>query len=782
MNVDTTARLDITGMTCASCAMRIEKKLNKLDGVTATVNYATEQASATFDADVVQPSDLVSVIAGIGYGATLVAQPTPDENPRAGNALLEGEEAEEGDVDEIAGALRDPSFDPHLESLRQRLLISTLLSVPVLVLSMIPGLQFENWQWLALTLASPVVVWGGWPFHRAAAMNLRHRATTMDTLISVGTLAAYLWSLYALFFGMAGMAGMQMGFELTLRRDSSAEHLYLEVASTVIVFLLAGRYFEARAKKQSGSALRALLNLGAKSAALLEPDGSERLIPIRALRVGSRFVVRPGEKIATDGVVETGRSAVDASMLTGESAPVEVGEGSVVAGATLNVGGRIVVRATQVGSNTVLAQMIKLVEDAQSGKAPIQRIADRVSAIFVPIVIAASLATLAFWLLRGDSTRTAFTAAVAVLIIACPCALGLATPTALLVGTGRAAQQGVLIKGPEILESTRRIDTVVFDKTGTITTGRMTLINVDVDPACTRSSNEVLTFAGALEQASEHPVGKAIAAGAIAVCEMHAAPGLTRLPNVEQFTNHAGMGVEGIVSGHRVIAGRVAFLKAQLVILSPFIEQAVASVEQSGASAVVVSIDGQAVGALGVADSPKPTSEQAVRMLKRMGLRTVLLSGDNEVVANAVASTVGIDEVIAGVLPAGKVDHVRALQASGHVVAMVGDGVNDAPALAQADLGIAMGTGTDAAIEAADITLVRGDLLAVADAITISRRTLRTIKVNLFWAFAYNILAIPLAASGYLNPLIAGAAMALSSVFVVSNSLRLRRPEVATAM
>jgi P-type Cu+ transporter len=777
-------RLDITGMTCASCAARIEKRLNKTPGVDATVNYATEQATVRFN-EASSPETLIKTITAIGYGATLhtpeapeapeapdssvsqqeLASPSTYSSPLAPTSITRITDTDQPTSSTTTETDRDVQAALHLTQLRLRLVISALLAAPVVVLSMIPGAQFRNWQWLALTLASPVVVWGGWPFHRAAAMNARHGATTMDTLISVGTLSAYLWSLYALFFGHAGMVGMKMGFELTLKRDSSAEHLYLEVASAVIVFLLAGRYFETRAKRQAGAALRALLSLGAKDATLLAADNSEHKVPIGSLVVGSRFVVRPGEKIATDGRIVSGNSAIDTSLLTGESVPVEAGIGDRVTGATLNLNGRLVVEATQVGANTALAQMARLVEDAQSGKAPVQRLADRVSAVFVPVVILLSLATLAYWLIKGEGGRTAFTAAVAVLIIACPCALGLATPTALLVGTGRAAQMGIVIKGPEILESTRRVDTIVLDKTGTVTTGRMTLINSYAVKGI--DAGELLGLVGALEHASEHPVAKAITNAAT---ERFGA-----LRPVDGFTNFEGLGVQGTVDGKLVLAGKPALLTQHQIALPLDLTAELASAQQSGQTAIVAAVDGQAVGLFAIADTPKPTSAEAIAQLKALGLRPILLTGDNAVVAKTVAASVGINEVIADVLPADKVARIKELQSQGRVVAMVGDGVNDAAALAQADLGLAMGTGTDAAIEAADITLVRGDLRAAADAIKLSRRTLSTIKVNLFWAFAYNIAAIPLAATGYLNPLIAGAAMACSSVFVVSNSLRLRR-------
>jgi Cu+-exporting ATPase len=634
---------------------------------------------------------------------------------------------------------------------------------------MIPALQFENWQWLILGLATPVILWGAWPFHRAAWANLRHGTATMDTLVSLGTLAAWLWSLYALFLGDAGMSGLRMTFELIPQNGEGTDHIFLEVGAVVTVLVLAGRWLEARAKRRAGAALTALLKLGAKDVAVLGDDGTERRVEIEQLGVGDRFVVRPGEKVATDGVVEEGTSAVDESLLSGEAVPVEKQPGDEVAGASVNAGGRLVVRATKVGADTALAQIAQLVTDAQTGKAPVQRLADRISGVFVPVVIGLSLATLAFWLGSGRDVTFAFTAAVAVLIIACPCALGLATPTALLVGTGRGAQLGLLIKGPEILESTRRADTIVLDKTGTVTTGRMTLGDVVLADGAGRS--DVLRLAGAVEDASEHPIAQAVARAA--------RQELGALPAVHAFVNHDGLGVEGVVEGSRVQVGRPSLMAEWGLRVPARLQDARRAAGTQGRTAVVVAWDGEVRALLVVADAVKPTSAEAIRSLRSLGLRPVLLTGDNEATARAVAAEVAIDEVIAEVLPADKADVVRRLQAQGRVVAMVGDGVNDAPALAQADVGLAIGTGTDVAIEASDLTLVSGDLQAAPDAIRLSRATLRTIKQNLGWAFGYNLAALPIAAAGFLNPVLAGLAMALSSVSVVANALRLRRFESA---
>ena len=728
--------LGVTGMTCTSCSSRVERKLNKLEGVSASVNFATEAAAIEYDSQTVSPQELISVVEGAGYGAFDMAGAKAEE-PQA-------EKSSDG------GLLR-------------RTIISGALSLPLMVVSMWPALQFPNWQWACAIVATIVYIFGGAPFHTATWTNLKHGAATMDTLISMGTSVALLWSLYALFLGTAGTPGMTHPFEFTIAPSDGAANIYLEVGAGVTMFILAGRYFEKRSKRQAGAALRALLELGAKEVAVLR-DGVEVKIPTSELAVGDEFIVRPGEKIATDGLVTSGSSAVDASMLTGESVPVEVREGDSVTGATVNAGGRLVVRATRVGSDTQLAQMAKLVEDAQTGKAEVQRLADRISGIFVPIVIVVAFITLGAWLGGGFPVAAAFTAAVAVLVIACPCALGLATPTALLVGTGRGAQMGVLIKGPEVLESTRKVDTVVLDKTGTVTSGKMTLTDVITEPGVDRT--ELLRFAGALEDSSEHPIAQAIAKGATQE--------VGQLPTPEDFANVEGKGVQGIVEGTPVVVGRESLLADWSQKLSPEVAQAKAQAEGEGKTVVAIGWDGAARGILVVADTVKPTSAEAIRGLKEIGLTPVLLTGDNEAVARQIASEVGIDEVIAEVLPKDKVDVVTRLQEEGKIVAMVGDGVNDAPALAQADLGLAMGTGTDVAIEASDITLVRGDLRAAVDAIRLSRKTLSTIKTNLFWAFAYNTAAIPVAALGMLNPMLAGAAMAFSSVFVVGNSLRLR--------
>ncbi|MEU3554953.1 heavy metal translocating P-type ATPase [Streptomyces fragilis] len=738
----------IGGMTCASCAARVEKKLNRMEGVEATVNYATEKARVSYP-EGVSVEDLVDTVVRTGYTAEPPPPPAPAET--AGPGARTGKHAEGDD-------------DPEVTALRTRFTVSAVLGLPVVLLAMIPALQFDNWQWLSLTLAAPVVVWGALPFHRAAWTNARHGAATMDTLVSLGTLAAFGWSLWALFLGHAGMPGMRHEFSLTVSRGDASATLYLEVAAGVTALILLGRWLEARSKRRAGAALRALMELGAKDVAVLR-DGRETRIPVDALAVGDRFVVRPGEKVATDGVVVEGSSAVDASLLTGESAPVDVSVGDAVTGATVNAGGRIVVEATRVGSDTRLARMAELVEEAQNGKAEVQRLADRISGIFVPVVLLIALGTLVGWLLADGDVTAAFTAAVAVLIIACPCALGLATPTALMVGTGRGAQLGILIKGPEVLESTRRVDTVVLDKTGTVTTGSMTLHEAHAAEGVEEA--ELLRLAGAVEHASEHPVARAVAAGA----EERVGP----LPAVEDFVNLPGRGVRGRVEGREVIVGRLTADGAAPE-LPESLARAKDAAEDAGRTAVVVSWDGAPRGVLAVADTVKPTSAEAVAALRRLGLRPVLLTGDNRRAAVSVARSVGIDEadVVAEVLPEDKVEAVRRLQAEGRTVAMVGDGVNDAAALAAADLGLAMGTGTDAAIEASDLTLVRGDLRVAADAIRLSRRTLATIKGNLFWAFGYNVAALPLAAAGLLNPVIAGGAMAFSSVFVVSNSLRLR--------
>ena len=738
MSTPAAIELDITGMTCASCANRIERKLNKMPGVSATVNYATEKAQVQVEDDV-DSSALIATVNAAGYGAVI---PAPPE--------------ESGTTNENTSTRSD-------DGLRHRLMSSTVLALPVVALSMIPAAQFTNWQWLALTLAAPVAVWGAWPFHRAAAINARHGAATMDTLISIGVLAAFTWSLYALFIGDAGKPGMHMSFTL-LATQPGATDLYLEVAVAVTVFLLAGRYMEARAKRQSGAALRALLELGAKDASLLR-GGSELRVPAASLVPGDLIVVRPGEKIASDGLVREGASALDLSMLTGESVPLEIGVGDRVAGATLNVSGRLVVEITRVGADTELARLAKMVEEAQTGKAQVQRLADRVSGVFVPVVIVLAIATFLAWLVFNSSVEVAFTAAVATLIIACPCALGLATPTALLVGTGRGSQLGILIKGPQVLERTRTVDTIVLDKTGTLTTGNMAIR--DVIPTPGADADDLLRFAAAAEAGSEHPVARAIASAATPAHGV----GVT-----EDFTSYAGAGVQATIDGTRVLVGKSSWLTSTWSIAIPQdLIEATRSAESVGNTAITVAWDGLARGVITVGDTIKAEAPEALKSFRAQGMTPVLLTGDNNGAARHVASQLGIDLVFSGVTPQGKLETIRDLGADGRTVAMVGDGINDSAALAAADLGIAMGAGTDAAIAASDLTIVSGNLMVVVDAVRLSRATLRTIKGNLFWAFAYNVAALPVAMFGLLNPVLAGAAMALSSVFVVTNSLRLRR-------
>lgn len=741
----------ILGMTCTACANRVEKQLNRLDGVSATVNFATERATIEYDPGVLGTNDLVAQIEAAGYGAVV-------PNPRDG--ISDTADTVESHLERATAAA--------LADLRQRLTVSAALTIPVLIMSMVPAMQFRNWQWAALALAWPVTVWGAMPFHRAAVLNLRHASATMDTLVSIGVLAAFGWSLYALFWGDAGVPDMKMAMSFGLTRTHEADEIYLEVAATVTTFILLGRFLEARAKRNAGAALEALMEMGAKEATVLEPGPTgdvERRVPIDSLVVGDRFVVRPGEKVATDGVVVSGSSALDTSLLTGESIPVDVSVGDPVTGATLNTNGLLVVEATRVGADTALAQIGRLVSAAQSGKAEIQRLADRVSAVFVPVVMTIAAATLGFWLGAGWGANMALTSAVAVLIVACPCALGLATPTALLVGTGRGAQMGILIKGPEVLESTRRIDTVVLDKTGTLTTGRMTVSDVVV--AGGGDPEEALALIGSLESGSEHPIAAAVAS--------HARERLGTLDEVSSFVNRPGLGVEGEVRGRHVVAGRPSLFADHSWDFPAELETVRSRASADGKTVIAAGWDDSVKAVIVVEDSLKATSEKAIALLRDLGLRPVLLTGDNRSTAEAVGREVGIDEVIAEVLPAEKAGVIRDLQRSGRVVAMVGDGVNDAAALATADLGLAIGTGADAAIEASDLTLVGGDPTLVADAIRLSRRTLATIKGNLFWAFGYNVCALPLAASGFLNPVIAGGAMAFSSVFVVSNSLRLRR-------
>ncbi len=825
-----TLQLAVGGMTCASCVARVEKKINKIPGATALVNLATEQASVELTADV-DAAAVVKAVESAGYTATVMRDSRAHHPGRIEQAHDAGDLADHAGHSATDMALSGHTMAPGHEmsededtsapvadrgaDLRRRLVVAAVLATPVVLLSMVAPLQFPGWQWVVTVLALPIVTWAAWPFHKAAGRAARHGASTMDTLVSLGVIAASAWSLWAVLLGGAGEIGMRMEPTLIPRAampGMDTPELYFEVASVVTTFLLAGRYAEHRSRRRAGDALRSLLAMGATDATLLADDGGrrvERRVPVSALRVGDLFAVRPGEKVATDGVVLEGTSAVDTSLLTGEPVPVDVGPGSHVTGATVNTSGYLVVRAERVGEETMLAQIGRLVTQAQTGKAPVQRLADRISAVFVPVVIAIALGTFVVWMVTGGGAQAAFTAAVAVLIIACPCALGLATPTALLVGTGRGAQLGILIKGPEILESTRRVDTVVLDKTGTVTEGRMAVVDVIASAAADGTTpEEVLRYAGAVESRSEHPIAQAVAAAAAAspssewnvprtatdVVERSArgafhnegevpAAGTSDVElDVTEFTNHAGRGVEGVVRpahvgvelARRVLVGRPAWLREQGVDTTA-LDDAFTAAEADGATAVMAAWNGAARGVVVLRDPLKATSQEAVAELRALGLRPVLLTGDNAGAARAAAAQAGITEVIAEVLPADKVDAVRSLQGQGRVVAMIGDGVNDAAALAQADLGLAMGTGTDVAMQAADITLVRGDLRSAGQAIRLSRRTLRIIKQNLFWAFAYNVAAIPLAALGLLNPMIAGGTMAFSSVLVVSNSLRLRR-------
>lgn len=739
-SIDDSQNLELTigGMSCAACAAHIEKALNNMPGVSASVNYATEKATISQSGDF-GAKDFIKTVENAGYSAFT-----------------------DGDFEREDGQEHPKTSSQELAGLRRRLIICAILAAPVILLAMIPPLQFPYWQWVSLLLTIPVVLWGAYPFHHAAFVNARRATTTMDTLISLGTLAAFIWSLYALFLGDAGQVGMTHDFQLLARPGDAASHIYLEVCSGVTVFILGGRYFEKRAKVRAGDALRSLAEMGVKEVTALRA-GQEVKIPIKELGEGEEFISLPGEKIATDGVVVSGVSAVDNSLLTGESVPVEVGVGDQVTGATINTYGRLVVRATRVGSKTQLAQITRLVEQAQAGKAPIQRLADRISAVFVPIVMAISLLTLLIWLIIGTPV-TAFTCAVAVLIIACPCALGLATPTALLVGTGRGASLGILIKGAEILESTRQVDTVILDKTGTVTSGNMELVSI-FPP----DDLGVLQAAATLESGSEHPI-----AGAITRAATAKGIELTSDKVPADFQSYPGGGVRGTIAGQAVLAGNRKFISEQGAVISSAFEDVITEHTSRGETMVLVALDGQVKGLLGIADQVKETSAQAIARFKELGLTPVLLTGDTENVARQVGKQIGIEEVIAEVKPQDKVVAVFRKQGRGATVAMVGDGVNDAAALTQADLGIAMGSGTDVAIEAADITLMRPDILAAVDAIRLSRRTLKIIKGNLFWAFAYNVAAIPLAALGLLNPMLAGAAMACSSAFVVGNSLRLR--------